>query len=70
MVLKRCLYIVVCGGLVFLFFVALSLAVFIAASAFNQDVSNWNTGAVENMAQSKCTLSSSLLATAPSVVDN
>ena len=30
------------------------------ASAFNQDVSNWNTGAVTNMYQSKCTLSPSL----------
>ena len=37
-----------------------SLAVFLFASVFNQDVSNWNTGAVTNMQQSKCTLSPSL----------
>ena len=37
------------------------LAVFLFASAFNQDVSKWNTGAVTTMAYSKCTLSSSLL---------
>jgi len=49
-------------GLVFLFFVApfSLLAVFGSATAFNQDVSTWNTGAVTNMESSKCTLSSSL----------
>ena len=53
-----------------LFFVApfSLLAVFKGASAFNQNVSTWNTGAVTSMASSKCTLSSSLLATAFSVV--
>jgi surface protein len=54
-ILKRYLF-VVCGGLIFLLFVALSLVVFNSASAFNQDVSNWNTGAVTTMAHSKCTL--------------
>jgi surface protein len=50
-----------CGGLVFLFFVAPSLiAVFRYALAFNQDVSKWNTGAVTNMDSSKCTRSPSL----------
>jgi surface protein len=44
------------------------LAVFDFASVFNQDVSTWNTGAVTTMERSKCTLSPSLLATAPSVV--
>ena len=54
-------FVVVCGGLVFLFFVAPSLlAVFYYASAFNQDVSKWNTGAVTTMYMSKCTLSPSL----------
>ena len=57
--LKRYLF-VVCGGLIFLFFVAPSLVVFNSASAFNQDVSNWNTGAVTTMRSSKCTLSPSL----------
>jgi surface protein len=69
--LKRDLVVVVCAvGLDFLFFVApfSLLAVFWDAVAFNQDVSKWNTGAVTTMAYSKCTLSSSLLATAPSVV--
>jgi len=33
-----------------------SYAVFYRASAFNQDVSKWNTGAVTTMAYSKCTL--------------
>ena len=49
-------------GLVFHFFVVpFSLfAVFESASAFNQDVSKWNTGAVTTMSQSKCTLSPSL----------
>ena len=47
---------VVCGGLVFLFFVAPSLAVFDGASVFNQDVSKWNTAAVTDMENSKCTL--------------
>ena len=46
----------------YLFFVApfSLLAVFHEASAFNQDVSTWNTGAVITMAASKCTLSLSL----------
>ena len=69
--LKRDLVVVVCVvGLVFLFFVApfSLLAVFYSASAFNQDVSNWNTGAVTTMKQSKCTLPLSLLTTVPSVV--
>ena len=44
-----------CGGLVFLFFVAPSLVVFRSASAFNQDLSKWNTGAVTTMLGSKCT---------------
>ena len=65
-------FVVVCGGLVFLFFVAPSFAVFRGASAFNQDVSKWNTGAVTTMEESKCTcILSSLslsVATAPSVV--
>jgi surface protein len=43
-------------GLVFLYFVAPSLAVFQWATAFNQDVSKWNTGAVTRMDESKCTL--------------
>ena len=63
-------FVVVCVvGLVFLFFVApfSLLAVFNGASAFNSDVSNWNTGAVTNMASSKCTPSPSLCGT-PSVV--
>ena len=57
------LVVVVCVvGLVFLFFVApfSLLAVFNGASAFNQDVSKWNTGAVTSMAGSKCTVSPSL----------
>ena len=33
---------------------------FTYASDFNQDVSKWNTGAVTNMASSKCTRSLSL----------
>ena len=52
-----------CGGFgLSLFFVApfSLLAVFSSASAFNQDVSNWNTGAVTTMNLSKCTLSLSL----------
>jgi len=46
-------------GLVFVFCVApfSLLAVFGGASAFNQDVSKWNTGAVTNMDSSKCILS-------------
>ena len=44
-------------GLSFLFAPFSLLAVFYAASAFNSDVSNWNTGAVTTMAYSKCTLS-------------
>jgi surface protein len=62
---------VVCGGFgLSLFFVApySLLAVFFGASAFNQNLSSWNTGAVTTMQDSKCTLSPSLLATAPSVV--
>ena len=55
--LKRDLVIVVCGGLVFLFFVAPSLAVFSGASAFNGDISAWNVGAVTAMSQSTYTLS-------------
>ena len=47
-------------GWSFLFFVAPSLAVFREASAFNQDVSKWNTGAVTNMWASKCTCTLSL----------
>jgi surface protein len=43
-----------------LFFVAPSLAVFYQASAFNQDVSKWNMGAVTIMQSSKCTLSLTL----------
>ena len=70
--LKRDLVVVVCVvGLVFLFSLLHPfslLAVFYWAHAFNQDVSTWNTGAVTSMSWSKCTLSSSLLATAPSVV--
>ena len=72
-VLSLCLWfetvpfvVVVCVvGLVFLFFVApfSLLAVFYGARAFNQNVSNWNTGAVITMHQSKCTRSPSLLAT-------
>ena len=46
-------FFVVCGGLIFLFFVAPSLAVFHYASSFNQDVSKWNTGAVITMVNSK-----------------
>jgi surface protein len=42
-----------CGWLVFLFFVAPSLAVFCRASVFNSDVSKWNTGAVIDMRNSK-----------------
>ena len=33
---------------------------FYGASDFNQDVSNWNTGAVTDMEASKCSLSLSL----------
>ena len=58
--LKRYSFFIVCGVVVFFFFVAPSLAVFYYASAFNSDVSKWNTGAVTNMAYSKCTLSPSL----------
>jgi surface protein len=39
------------------FSVAPSLAVFHTARAFNQDVYKWNTGAVTDMSESKCTLS-------------
>ena len=56
---------VLCGCWVVLnisFFVApfSLLAVFRYAKAFNQDVSNWNTGAVTLMNNSKCTFSLSL----------
>ena len=52
------LFFVVCGGMVIRFLCCtLSLAVFRQASAFNSDVSNWNTGAVTNMGSSKWTLS-------------
>ena len=55
--------VVVCGGfgLSFFFVAPFSLlAVFHTASAFNQDVSTWNTAAVTTMEGSKCTLSLSL----------
>jgi surface protein len=45
------------AGWSFFSFLHPSLAVFQYASVFNQDVSNWNTGAVTNMKQCKCTLS-------------
>ena len=54
--------------MVFFFCVASSLAVFDGASEFNQDVSKWNTGAVTNMQQSKCTLSPLSVATPSAVV--
>jgi surface protein len=58
------LFVVVCVvAWSFLFFVApfSLLAVFELASAFNSDVSTWNTGAVTTMSGSKCnTLSPSL----------
>ena len=41
---------------------------FFQASAFNQDVSKWDTGAVTNMGASKCTLSLSLSVVTPSAV--
>ena len=50
------------------FVVASSLAVFLGASAFNADVSEWNTGAVTTMQSSKCTLSPPLHGYTPSVV--
>ena len=59
--LKRYLLLLFVVDCSFFFFVAPSLAVFQSASAFNQDVSKWNTGAVTNMAYSKCTLSFSRL---------
>ena len=61
-VFETVLFFVVCGGLVFLFFVApfSLLAVFNGANKFNQDVSKWNTGVVTTMENSKCTLSPSL----------
>ena len=55
--LETVLFFVVCGGLVFLFFVAPPLAVFNWATAFNSDVSKWNMSAVTTMEYSKCTLS-------------
>jgi len=42
------------------FFVAYSLAVFLSATVFNQDVSKWNTEAVIDMGRSKCNLFLSL----------
>ena len=42
------------------FCLAPSLAVFQTATAFNSDLSKWNTGAVANMDKSKCTLSPSV----------
>ena len=68
--LKRTLLLLfVCGGCGLSFFVTPSLAVFCVASAFNQNVSTWNTGAVTSMERSKCALSHFLsVATAPSVV--
>jgi len=64
--LKRYSFLLFVVGWSRLFFVATSLAVFMFASAFNQDVSKWNTGAVTNMYMSKCTLSLSVAT--PSVV--
>jgi surface protein len=68
--LKRDLVVVVCVWWVGSFFSLLHpfslLAVFYEASAFNQDVSKWNTGAVTSMVFSKCTLSLSVAT--PSVV--
>ena len=64
---KRYSFLLFVVGWSFLFFVAPSLAVFYHASAFNQDVSKWNTGAVTTMAYSKCSLLSLSVAT-PSVV--
>ena len=63
--LKRDLVVVVCVWWVRSFFSLLHpslflLAVFGSASAFNQDVSKWNTGAVTIMECGKCTLSPSL----------
>ena len=57
-----CCCLCVLMGLVVLFFVApfSLLAVFASTSAFNSDLSKWNTGAVTNMYGSKCTLSPSL----------
>ena len=57
-----CCCLCVLMGLVVLFFVApfSLLAVFSSTSAFNSDLSKWNTGAVTNMYSSKCTLSPSL----------
>ena len=54
--LKRYSFLLFVVGWSSLFFGAPSLAVFYAASVFNQDVSKWNTGAVTTMAYSKCTL--------------
>ena len=53
-------YLFCCLWCVWSFFSLLHPAVFDSASAFNQDVSNWNTGAVTDMRYSKCTLSPSL----------
>ena len=67
-VFETVLFFVVCGGLVFLFFVAPSFAVFSYASVFNRDLSKWNTSAVTTMYHSKCTLSSLSVATPSAVV--
>ena len=45
-----------------------SLAVFYGASAFNADISKWNTGAVTNMGGSKFNLYPSLFVTSPCCV--
>jgi surface protein len=57
-------------GWFFLFFVApfSLLAVFEAASEFNQDVSKWNTSAVTSMSYSKYSLLSLSVATPSAVV--
>ena len=52
----------------FFFFLSFtSLAVFYFASAFNSDISKWNTGVVSTMVNSKCNLCPSLFAM-PSVL--
>ena len=52
----------------FFFFLSFtSLAVFYFASAFNSDISKWNTGVVSTMVDSKCNLCFSLFAM-PSVL--
>ena len=47
----------VCGWVSLSFRCCTLLVVFWGASAFNQDLSKWNTGAVTDMYASKCTLS-------------